>query len=150
MDLVLGIGTGNHLLDTGRVGSHCLVVDEVDNCPEGIEVVDSLWQGQHKVALGAGSLWRGLPDMDSQVVGNPLQDHHSCFPQQGIADRVDKDLQAGGDLLARKNLVVGKNFLVELVGILYFGQVSLVGMQEEERLGVWEELGAVVVIVGQG
>ena len=62
------------------------------------------------------------------------------------------DLQVGGDLLAGcRDLVTGKNVLVELVDNLWSGQGPLVGRLGHGKLAVLEKLEGVVEIVeGQG
>ena len=60
--------------------------------------------------------------MDSQEAGSPWQVLHSCFPPQGIVDRVDMGLQVDDDVLAGgRDLVTDKNVLVELVDSLWSG-----------------------------
>ena len=89
--------------------------------------------------------------MDSQVADNPWQVLYNCFPPRGIADRVDMGLQVDAHLLAGcRDLVTGKNVLVELVDSLWSGQGPLVGRLGQDKLAVLEKLEAVVGIEQQG
>ena len=79
--------------------------------------------------------------MDSQVAGNPWQDLNRCFPQQGIADKVDRGFQVADDLLVDRDLVEN----------LWFVQLPVVDRPGQGKLTVLEKLEGVVEIVeGQG
>ena len=78
--------------------------------------------------------------MDSQVAGNPWQDLHRCFPQQGIADKVDRGFQVADDLLVDRDLVEN----------LWFVQLLVVDRPGQGKLTVLEKLEGVVEIEGKG
>ena len=78
--------------------------------------------------------------MDSQVAGNPWQDLNRCFPQQGIADKVDRGFQVADDLLVDRDLVEN----------LWFVQLPVVDRPGQGKLTVLEKLEEVVEIEGKG
>ena len=89
--------------------------------------------------------------MDSQVAGSPWQVLHSCFPPQGIVDRVDMGLQVDDDVLAGgRDLVTDKNVLVELVDSLWSGLAPPIGRLGQDKLAALEKLEGVVGIEWQG
>ena len=78
--------------------------------------------------------------MDSQVAGNPWQDLHRYFPQQGIADKVDRGFQVADDLLVDRDLVENP----------WFVQLPVVDRPGQGKLTVLEKLEGVVEIEGKG
>ena len=78
--------------------------------------------------------------MDSQVAGNPWQDLNRCFPQQGIADKVDRGFQVADDLLVDRDLVENP----------WFVQLPVVDRPGQDKLTVLEKLEGVVEIEGKG